>query len=104
MDLSEDNSAQEWEEGIRSRVAEEGDATRAGVERIDDGATQADGDCRGRAQQCHGQDEAEERAGDSRALCLEREEVAAPGEHGEQADELRRRPLLSVREQDRPGD
>src|SRR4029078_2214676 len=99
LDLAEHDSTKKWEEGVRCRVGEEGDASGTRMERVDERTAKTDCDGRGGPEQRHGQNEAEERAGDPGSLGFQSEKVRAPGKYGQQADELWRVPLLRRRQQ-----
>jgi hypothetical protein len=101
---AEDQPAQQRHQRVGRRVAEQRQPARARVQGIHQHAADADRDRRRRSQDRHREDQAHERARDPDALGLERQEVAAPRQHGEQADQLRGLPLLGGRHQSRRRD
>jgi hypothetical protein len=99
LDGVEDERTEQRKERVDGGIAEHRDAAGARVQRVGHRAAEAD-DHGGRgAEQRHRQHEAQKGPGDAGALGLEGQEVAAPGEHGEQADERERLPLVGRGEQ-----
>ena len=99
LESVEDQRAEQREERIDRGVAEHRHPACARVQRVGHRAAEADQDGGSGAEQRHREHEAQERARDAGALGLECQEIAPPGEDGEQADERRLLPLLGRGEQ-----
>jgi hypothetical protein len=100
----EEEPADERERRVRRHVVDQVGAPGPAAQGVRDRAGDAHGDRRRGAEQGHREHEAQERAGDPEPLGVEREEVAADDEHGEQPDQLDRLPLLAVRQEHRGDD